>query len=332
MKKHKLNLYLSLAVIFSSIGSLAQDQPPISPTPQQQEPIELIRIKAEKGDPQAQFQIGLQMTNNADALPWFLKAAEQNHVKAQYLVASAYENGSGTKTNIAEAIKWYRKAADADDPDAQITLAKYCLRETEGPQNNASAFFWYLKAAQHDFGISPAPADMTMDGSREMLFRWINHGRFQAALMLGNCYYYGRGTTKDYESAVKFYTRAAGADFTLAETQLYACFKTGTGVGKDPVLAIQWALKAANNDHIPSQAIVGSAYLTGTGVERDIVEAYAWLNIAARNPGRNEEAEERDALEPRMTSHQIAEAQRLSRRRTTEIDEKMKFAGTELFP
>ena len=52
----------------------------------------LLRAKAEKGDAQAQFELGLASslgkfgvaTDYVEAVKWYRRAAEQDHAKAQY--------------------------------------------------------------------------------------------------------------------------------------------------------------------------------------------------------------------------------------------------------
>ena len=53
-------------------------------------------------------------------------------------------------------------------------------------------------------------------------------------------------------------------------------------------------------------------YATGEGAPKDFVQAYMWRNLAAAQ-GNEIAKKGRDALEPKMTREQIAEAQRLSR-------------------
>ena len=52
-------------------------------------------------------------------------------------------------------------------------------------------------------------------------------------------------------------------------------------------------------------------YANGWGVPEDYVLAYAWLNLAAAQ-GDKGSAEAKDMLRPKMTTDQIARAQKLS--------------------
>jgi TPR repeat protein len=64
-----------------------------------------------------------------------------------------------------------------------------------------------------------------------------------------------------------------------------------------------------------AQSNLGFAYRDGEGVPQDYVQAHMWLNLAAAQakPDDRVAAEARDKLVAKMTSAQIAEAQRLAR-------------------
>ena len=54
--------------------------------------------------------------DDAQALIWFRKAAEQREPTAQFEIGQAYANGRGVPRDDAQAIIWYRKAADQGEP------------------------------------------------------------------------------------------------------------------------------------------------------------------------------------------------------------------------
>jgi hypothetical protein len=48
----------------------------------------------------------------AEALEWFRKAAERGHPQAQFNLGNMYLKGQGVKPDREEARKWFTKAAD----------------------------------------------------------------------------------------------------------------------------------------------------------------------------------------------------------------------------
>src|SRR5438876_304360 len=71
-----------------------------------------IKAKAEMGDRQSEYQLGVRYYKGhdvgkdfAEAVNWFRKAAEQNHANAQFNLGFCYANGQGVTKDEAEAVK-----------------------------------------------------------------------------------------------------------------------------------------------------------------------------------------------------------------------------------
>ena len=60
--------------------------------------------------------------DDAEAVKWFRKAAEQNYARAQYNLGLRYTKGQGVAKDDAEAVQWFRKAAEQNDAPAQAAL------------------------------------------------------------------------------------------------------------------------------------------------------------------------------------------------------------------
>jgi TPR repeat protein len=92
-----------------------------------------IRAKAEAGDAQAQCELGytyrkgeLGVTkDDAEAVKWYRKAAEQNLAKAQYNLGICYAYGEGVSKDQVEAEKWWRLAAQNGDEDAKTYMRQH---------------------------------------------------------------------------------------------------------------------------------------------------------------------------------------------------------------
>ena len=55
----------------------------------------------------------------AQALAWYLKAAEQGHAGAQTNLGVLYYNGNGVKQDYVEADRWFSIASAGDYEDAK---------------------------------------------------------------------------------------------------------------------------------------------------------------------------------------------------------------------
>jgi S1-C subfamily serine protease len=114
------------------------------------------KAKAEKGDADAEYQLGLMYwggigvaTNYPTAIKWLREAADQGVSDSQEMLGHAYEIGLGVPKNYSEAAKWYRRAAEQGDMVAQMSLAEFYQDGTGVPKNNIEAYKWYNLAAAH---------------------------------------------------------------------------------------------------------------------------------------------------------------------------------------
>ena len=82
------------------------------------------------------------------------------------------------------------------------------------------------------------------------------------------------------------------------------------------VEAVRWFLAAAEQGHAWAQNNLGVMYANGQGVPQDYIQAQMWYNLAASDltgDDREWAVKNRDEIAEKMTSEQIAEAQRLAR-------------------
>lgn len=78
------------------------------------------------------------------------RAAEAGVPEAQFWLGVAFEQDLWFGvTDRAEALKWYRKAAEGGNPDAENELGRHYEEGDSVEQDYAKAAFWYLRAAEH---------------------------------------------------------------------------------------------------------------------------------------------------------------------------------------
>jgi TPR repeat protein len=107
---------------------------------------------AEAGDAAAQNRLGLiyqsgkgVKQDDAEAIKWYLKAAQQRSAIAQYNLGLMYSRGL---QDYAEAARWFLKSAEQGIADAQFNFG-LILEEGRGVQQDSdSAAVWYSEAAQ----------------------------------------------------------------------------------------------------------------------------------------------------------------------------------------
>jgi TPR repeat protein len=116
--------------------------------------VRLLRPVAEKGDADAQYQLGRMYGSGegvsqdaAAAMSWYRKAAEQGSADAQRLLGTTYEVGMGVPQDYETAVSWYRRAAEQGDSFSQYILGlKYGLGQGV-PRDVVQAHKWLNLAA-----------------------------------------------------------------------------------------------------------------------------------------------------------------------------------------
>ena len=161
--------------------------------------------------------------------------------------------------------------------------------------------------------ISPPPMTNRNPRSRKLAFLLI-------ALVVLAGFQPGTAKAQDLEQLRK------AAEQGDAETQynLGYMYDKGEGVPENDREAVKWFRKAAEQGYALAQYGLALMYANDDGVGKDYVKAYAWANLAAVQ-GENRfimvkewlEKEEKsvefkDWLKKKMTTKQVAKAQKLS--------------------
>lgn len=126
-----------------------------------------VRSQAEAGRPRSQTQLAdfyVALSDFTNAVVWYRKAADQNHVPAQLSLAGCLVAGRGVEKNPTAAAQWLRRAADVLESRAPtnapaLTLAPIVLPSTRNlaatsSTTNAATVGLIPKAAAP---VSPAP-------------------------------------------------------------------------------------------------------------------------------------------------------------------------------
>lgn len=249
-------------------------------------------------NPDAQYQLGLTYEegngvaqDDAQAVYWYRKAAEQGHALAQSNLASMYWTGRGVTQDDVQSAAWLQKAAEQGLSSAQGALGTFYAGGRGVAQDDVQAVSWLHKAAEQ--GDVMAQADL---GTMFRLGRGVAQSDVQAAAWwrqaaeqgdaksqsnLADMYSAGQGVAQDSIQAAILWRKAAEQGHVTAQASLAACYFQGDGVAQDDAQAAVWWRKAAEQGHDVSQANLGSLYMEGRGVDKDDDQAAAWWRKAA---------------------------------------------------
>ena len=132
-----------------SLGSRLHAQQPVADLP-----LDNLRVLAEQGDAEAQFNLGARYASGrgvaedeTEAVRWFRLAADQGHITAQLNLGARYAVGRGVPEDDAESVRWLRLAADQGDADAQYSLGKRYERGLGVQQSIVVSHMWFTLAA-----------------------------------------------------------------------------------------------------------------------------------------------------------------------------------------
>jgi TPR repeat protein len=206
--------------------------------------------------------IGIEK-NEAEAVNWYQRAAEQGYAPAQFSLGVMYAKGRGVEQDFRAAFKWYLKSAAQGDVSAQAAVAGLYSKGVGTPPDPAAAFDWTLRAAKN--------------------------GHLQSACKVGEMYAQGLGTKQDPEEAVRWFKRAAEKGMVDAQMNLAFMYGKGQGVERDDSLAFKWYRKAAESGNPTAQFNLGVIYSKGRGMPPDPKEARRWYQRAADQGDPNAE-------------------------------------------
>ena len=85
--------------------------------------------------------------DDAEAVNWHLKAAEQGRALAQVSLVEMYKRGNGVPQDYVEAVAWYRRAAEQGHALGQFYLGGSYERGEGVPQDAVQAHVWFNLAA-----------------------------------------------------------------------------------------------------------------------------------------------------------------------------------------
>lgn len=124
------------------------------------------RQRAELGDVQAQYQLGLLCLEGVafepgEGLSWIVMAARQGHAEAQFTLANMQPESSAGATK--ERMKWLEESARNGYGPAQYKLGVYFEQGIGVEKSPARAKYWLTRAARqgyrHEDQVEPLPLD-----------------------------------------------------------------------------------------------------------------------------------------------------------------------------
>ncbi|RAL50102.1 hypothetical protein DM860_007776 [Cuscuta australis] len=200
------------------------------------------------------------------ASKYFIGAADVGQPKAFYQLAKMFHTGVGLKKNVPMATALYKLVAERGP---WSSLSRWAL-ESYLKGDIGKAFLLYLRMAELGYEVAQSnaawildkyePGSMCMGASsictdaerhqRAHALWWqaSEQGNEHAALLIGDAYYYGWGTDRDYERAAEAYMHAKSQSNSQAMFNLGYMHEHGQGLPFDLHLAKRYYDQALDND------------------------------------------------------------------------------------
>lgn len=108
--------------------------------------LEYLQMAAEAGDADCQYAMGQVLISDKDrakkkeSVPWFERAAGQNHPEAQRMLGIFCSTGKYLPKDDEKAAEWFQKAADRDTPSLNSCWDKHFGRASESRKTRRKPF------------------------------------------------------------------------------------------------------------------------------------------------------------------------------------------------
>jgi uncharacterized protein len=215
---------------------------------------------AEKGDEAAAIALARlldgefgfpEKRNPADALNYYLRAAELGNGRAMAIAGSRLLNGEEEIRDEKKARKWLAMAIENKELDAYLVLGNFAEKVTK---SDPVAFAEYLKGAEA--------------------------GQSQCMLLVASFMMEGRGgQEKNPEEALAWFKKAGEAGQILGHVQAASILLGGDGL--KIVEGYSHLVVAAESGLVDMQNEVGLLYLTGRLGVQDFTAAASWFRRSA---------------------------------------------------
>ncbi|KAH8487401.1 hypothetical protein H0E87_026100 [Populus deltoides] len=200
------------------------------------------------------------------ACQYFIVAANAGQPKAFYQLAKMFHKGVGLKKNLPMATGLYKLVAERGPWNS---LSRWAL-ESYLKGNVGKASLLYSRMAELGYEIAQSNAAWILDKYAEhsmcvgesgfctdserhqrahsLWWEASEQGNEHAALLIGDAYYYGRGTVRDYERAAEAYMHAKSQSNAQAMFNLGYMHEHGKGLPFDLNLAKRYYDQALEID------------------------------------------------------------------------------------
>ncbi len=225
--------------------------------------------------------------NYKEAAKWYKDAVDNHSIaSAAFLLACLYRDGKGVEKNIELTRKYFLFAAENGDVGAQYIIGMEFLSGEIFLEDKEKGLYWIEKAAeqgnvdaQKDAARLNIAYDEELYASDDKGFRWFlkaaNQKDAEAEYSVGMCYAEGVGVKENITEANKWLRKAAGKGHTEACYELGLNYILGNGVEKKEGYGVSLLRKSVANGYDKAKLYLSKKFISdGT----EYTEAFNMLN------------------------------------------------------
>ena len=207
--------------------------------------------------------------DRTEALKWYKRASEIDDVNLDNHFAYCLEDGHGIEQNIDEAINWFRKSAELGNKKAMFELAvllfKYKGNETE-------AMDWLIKYNDgNELGVRESLAciyrwrleepEKALEIYKLLVEQGENH-----YYTLGEMYSKGKGTERNVQEAIKWFTKASEIENINDSSDEYCKWDSMLKIAeiyiglKNETKALEWLTKRNDGNRLQAMGELAHIY------------------------------------------------------------------------
>jgi len=209
-----------------------------------------------------------------ESFVWLKLAAEKGHPQAQYEVGITYAQGLITDQDDAKALSWLESAASHDHQAAQSYLSWMAALGLGKSQNLYDAIHWFKLA----YGITSDSTSQLAFSKEQLSPLEIQKKQYEKGIALIE----GHAEEPHFEQGFSLIEQSAKMNFAPAQLYLATLYRDGEKVAKNAGLAAKYFEKAAKNGSKDAQYALGWIYFNGEGVEKNPSKAYLWFDQAGK--------------------------------------------------
>ena len=252
---------------------------------------DVLLKKAEEGDTDAQYELGLLYAHGAER--------DQNNVYHIYI-----------EPDYDEAVRWWRDAGNNSDSRSQVNLAYIYATGIWVVKDEDEAFNWWHRAAevghagaQYELGqihsdkaweinvrsekiagdlVGGQEAKQEMSKAVLWMQRAGEQGYVEAQRWLGSIFGYClEEKPQNAKESIKWCRLAANEGDPWAQFSLANLYADGIGISQNWAEATRWYLTTAEQGYVDAQRTLGHMYASGEILPKNYFEAAKWWQLVA---------------------------------------------------